>query len=67
MHWNEYVIKTTTNQDIEYNTESFAAAGFPGCISSVDGTHLLFANHVKIVHKTSIKDARSINPLAIIM
>ena len=40
-HWNEYVIKTTTNQDAEYNAELFATAGFPGCIGSVDGTQVL--------------------------
>ena len=39
--WNEYVIKTIINADAEYNNELFASAGFPGCIGSVDGTHVL--------------------------
>ena len=53
--WNEYVIKTVTNADAEYNTELFASAGFPGCIGSVDSTHVLMSV-VQIGPKMSTRD-----------
>ena len=39
--WDTFVIKMDTADDANYNQLLFSAAGFPGCIRSVDGTHVL--------------------------
>ena len=39
--WNKFVIKTKNDEDAQYNTKLFNSAGFPGCIGSVDGTHVV--------------------------
>ena len=39
--WDQYVIKTESSEDAAYNSCLFESAGFPGCIGSVDGTHVL--------------------------
>ena len=38
--WDENVIRSTSKSDANYNHNLFAMAGFPGCIGSVDGTHV---------------------------
>ena len=39
--WDKFVIKTKQNEDAKYNYCIFMSAGFPGCINSVNGTHLI--------------------------
>ena len=39
--WNKYVIKTDNIDDAHYNSSLYKSAGFPGCVGSVDGTHVM--------------------------
>ena len=38
--WNQFVIQTKNNEEADYNPNLFKSAGFPGCIGSVDGSHV---------------------------
>ena len=39
--WEQYIIKTATMADGDYNSQLFPVARFSGCIGSVDGTHVV--------------------------